>query len=206
MTVPQVPVATHSFRQRYLYGFAPQAEVFHHVRTQALESEAGRWPEILASWTALQPTIASLAERERGLAETIQLMPLPPDCQPTVNAICSDPLFQKTFAHHAISFQMVEVDKLIAAQRSVNLDYAERLQASYPAQPTMTELMDICLSPTRVMEPIQHLEVAPNTHVFSSPNSDIRFLGSFVKPLTPEDLAHAALGGLPAAAIIAFVG
>lgn len=174
MTVPQVPIATHSFRQRYLYGFAPQAEVFHHVRTQALESEVARWPEILTSWTALQPTISALAERERGLAETIQLAPLPPDCQPTVNAICADPLFQKTFAHHAISFQMVEVDKLIAAQRSVNLDYVERLQTSYPAQPTMAELMDICLSPTRVMEPIQHLEVAPNTHVFSSPNSDIR--------------------------------
>jgi len=56
------------------------------------------------------------------------------------------------------------------------------------------------------MEPIQHLEVGPNTHVFSSPNSDLRFLGSFVKDLAPEDMKFAIGGGLPAAAIITFVG
>jgi hypothetical protein len=42
--------------------------------------------------------------------------------------------------------------------------------------------------------------------VFSSPNADIRFLGAFVKRLSSEDLEYAVSGGLPAAAIIAFVG
>ncbi len=56
------------------------------------------------------------------------------------------------------------------------------------------------------MDPIQHLEIGPNTHVFSSPNSDIRFLGAFVKQLTSEDFDYAVMGGLPAAAIIAFIG
>jgi len=76
----------------------------------------------------------------------------------------------------------------------------------YPKEPTLDELLDICVSPKREMEPIQHLEVAPNTHVFSSPNSDVRFLGAFVKQLAHEDLEHAVFGGLPAAAVIAFVG
>ena len=52
----------------------------------------------------------------------------------------------------------------------------------------------------------QHLEIGPSTHVFSSPNSDIRFLGAFVKALEDRDLEYAAMGGLPAAAVIAFVG
>jgi hypothetical protein len=43
-------------------------------------------------------------------------------------------------------------------------------------------------------------------HIPSSPNSDVRFLGAFVKELTTEDFAHAVFGGLPAAAVIAFVG
>src|SRR5438093_6269421 len=71
---------------------------------------------------------------------------------------------------------------------------------------SMTDLIEACLSPKRTMDPIQHLEIAPNTHVFSSPNSDIRFLGAFVKDLTSNDLEWAVMGGLPAAAIIAFVG
>lgn len=61
-------------------------------------------------------------------------------------------------------------------------------------------------SSSREMDPIQHLEVAPSTHIFSSPNSDVRFLGAFAKQLTADDLNYAVLGGLPAAAIIAFVG
>jgi len=83
----------------------------------------------------------------------------------------------------------------------------DRLVARYPKNPSLDELLNICVAPTREMEPIQHLEVAPNTHVFSSPNSDIRFLGAFVKELTSEDSAHAIFGGLPAAAVIkAFIG
>jgi hypothetical protein len=39
-----------------------------------------------------------------------------------------------------------------------------------------------------------------------SPNTDLRFLGSFLKPLALEDLRHAVQGGNPAAAIISFVG
>jgi hypothetical protein len=100
----------------------------------------------------------------------------------------------------------VEIDKLVAPQRTVNLEYVERLIERYPATPTMKDLFDVCISLKRDMDPIQHLEVAPNTHVFSSPNSDIRFLGAFVKDLNGEDCSYAEGGGLPAAAIIAFVG
>jgi len=82
----------------------------------------------------------------------------------------------------------------------------ERLKNSFPKRPDLGQLIEICISPTRAMDPIQHLEVAPNTHVFSSPNSDIRFLGAFIKHLTKEDLEYAVSGGLPAAAVIAFIG
>ena len=70
----------------------------------------------------------------------------------------------------------------------------------------MAHLIDVCLSPTREMPPIRHLEILNNTHVFSSDNLDIRFLGAFYKKLTADDSQYAALGGLPSAAIISFVG
>ena len=204
--LPAIPVGTHAFRQQYLYAFAPQAEVLHHVRTQALEEEVSRLPAILGEWDQLQPRVAELMQREAGLVETIRVSRLPDEHRPWIEAAAADPLFQKTFSGLPTTFGLVEVDKLIAAQRTVNLDYVDRLRAAYPANPTMGDLLDICVSPKRAMDPIQHLEVAPNTHVFSSPNSDIRFLGAFVKDLRPDDLDYAVMGGLPAAAIIAFVG
>jgi len=204
---PEIAVVTHYFRQAYLYALATQAEVLNHVRTQALPEERDQAPGILESWRALQPQVQHLQTAEVGLAETISLVALPSEADELVKGFAADPAFQKTFATLPSQFSMVEVDKLVAAQRTVNLDYVERLVASYPTSPTLEDLLNICVSPKRTMEPIQHLEVAPNTHVFSSPNSDIRFIGAFLKQnLTPEDLAYAEQGGIPAAAIIAFVG
>lgn len=204
--VPEIPVATHYFQQLYLFAFATQAEVLNHIRTQALEEDATRRDEILRAWGALQPRVAGLIEGEAGLPDRIALSDLPEEHRAQLEAFATDPLFQKTFSGLPISFAVVEVDKLVAPQRTVNLDYADKLLSSYSESPTMADLLDICVSPRREMDPIQHLEVAPNTHVFSSPNSDIRFLGAFPKHLSAEDLGYAETGGLPAAAVIAFVG
>lgn len=201
-----VRVGTHFFRQQYLFAFATQAEVLHYIRTQCPTDEGKRLQEILQTWNDLQARVQDLMQREAGLAETIQVTPVPTEHQERLNEWAADPLFQKTFSGRAVSFELVEIDKLIAPQRTVNLDYVERLLGRYPKEPALTDLLEICLSPKREMDPIQHLEIAPNTHVFSSPNSDIRFLGAFVKEITPEDLRHAVGGGLPAAAIIAFIG
>lgn len=94
----------------------------------------------------------------------------------------------------------------MAAQRWVNEEYADKLVRSYPRNPTFDDLLAICISPSRMMDPIQHLEIGPNAHVFSSPNSDIRFLGSFLKTLSADDYAYAESGGLPAVAVISFIG
>ncbi len=101
---------------------------------------------------------------------------------------------------------MVEIDRLIAPQRTVNSNYVAKLAASLPAEPTLQDLLELCVSPKRKMDPIQHLEISQNVHVFTSPNADMRFLGTFLKPLASQDLEYAVVGGNPAAAIISFVG
>src|SRR5437588_2967267 len=201
-----VRLGTHFLNQQYLFAFATQAEVLQYVRTQTLSEELSRLSEIFSAWQHVQPRVADLIGREAGIADKIQTTEIPTQYKPKLDAIATDNLFQRTFSHLPVSFGVVEIDKLVAAQRVVNLDYVNRLIARFPKEPDLDELLDICVSPKREMEPIQHLEVAPNTHVFSSPNSDIRFLGAFLKQLTTEDLNHAVLGGVPAAAVIAFVG
>jgi len=204
----ETPVAlgTHFFQQRYLYAFATQAEVSQHIRTQAIPDEAVRAPQILAAWAQLQPRVASLVADEAGLPDTIQVEGVPNAFEAQLQEYATDPLFQRTFSGLPIKFAVVEIDKLVAGQRTVHLDYAERLRRALPAALTIRDLLRMCVSPHRDMDPIQHLEVAPNVHVFSSPNSDIRFLGSFVKKIVPADLDSAIMGGLPAAAVISFVG
>ncbi len=193
------------FRQRYLFAFATQAELMNYLKTQMLEEEESRHQEILNDWLQLRTQVESLILNELNYADTIQLTQIPDEHAPRLTEFASDPLFQRSFSGARTTFELVEVDKLVAAQRAVNLDFVDQLTASYSQAPTLAELLDICLSPRREKNPVQHLEVAPNQHIFTSPNADARFLGSFVKHLTAEDLDY-PIGGIPAAAIISFVG
>lgn len=191
----QIPLSTHHFPQRYLYAFATQGEVINHVRTQAVGEESHRLSEFLLGWELLQPRVTALMEKEIGRANIHSLQPIPEEYRSLLDALTGDMLFQKSFLHVPTGFALVNIDDLVAPQRTVNLDYVDRLVKRFPPVPTFTDLFNICLSSKRHIDPIQHLEVGPNAHVFSSPNSDIRFLGAFVKELSNEDLFYAELGG-----------
>jgi len=204
--VPSIPLGTHFHKEKYLYAFATRHEVFVHIRTQSAEDESSRLSPILDSWESLQPRVHALTESERGLAEAIQVREVPSEYNEIVREYTENPVFKRTFTGMPVRIAMVEIDKLVAPQRGVNLDYVETIVQSLPKQPSLTDILKLCIGPSQSKAPIQHIEVAASTHVFSSPSSDLRFLGSFKKPLTAEDLSYALQGGVPAAAIIFFVG
>jgi hypothetical protein len=96
---PQIALATHHFPERYLLAFATQAEVLHHVRTQALEEEHGRLQEILDFWAGLQPRVADLVKKEAGIADSTVLEPIGEEDKSLLDEFAADALFQKTFAN-----------------------------------------------------------------------------------------------------------
>ena len=197
----------HYVAELYLYAFATQAEVLHHLRTRTSAVDRERLPAILETWHRLRPRVAAMEAREAGIAETIRCAPIPPEFHAQVQRVTDHPLFQKTFQDYPGTFEVLEIDKLVAPQRSVNLSYVEELTASFAGVPTFQSLVDICLSPVRPGAPIQHLQAGSNTHVFSSPSADFRALGSGAKEtLTEEDLQLAEAGGVPSASVLAFVG
>lgn len=195
----------HTFRQEFLYALAPQAVVANHLRTQAIGLSQDHISEILAEWSLLQPTVQALIAAEAGLPDTITTDPVPAGLAPKLTEYVEDPVFRRQF-NIPFAVEMVEIDKLVAFQWVVNADYVERLMERFGAAPTDEDLLRICVSPQREMEPVLHLELNPQTHSFSSRNSDVRFLGSFIHEVANADLANAEVGGVPTAAIIAFVG
>ncbi|HLG78138.1 MAG TPA: hypothetical protein VKX46_17105 [Ktedonobacteraceae bacterium] len=202
-----VPTATHLLRQQYLLAFASQQEIMHYVKTRVADEGKNHLEEVLDKWRKLQPQVEQLIQNEQNYPDTIQRTAIPEQYQPRLENYISDPLFQQSFSGFPISIEIVEIDKLVAAQRTVNLDHIERLIASSPSTPTFDDLLTLCVSPRQDIDVIPHLEVAPNQHIFTSQNPGLRLLGSFVKKLTDEDsLMSSSLGGLPATAIITYIG
>ena len=197
--------ATHFHRQQYLYGFSPIGEVMEHVRTYGTPDEIDRLPELAAAWNAVRPDIDAVLAGEAGLSETIEVGELPPEQADVAASLVSSPLLQRGLSlGHSVA--LVEIDKLVAAQRRVNLDYVDRIVAGLPDEITLEFLVSLCLAPLRTGAPVQYLQSEPGTHIFSSPSTDLRFLGSFMKPLASDDLDWAESGGIPVMAIVSLVG
>lgn len=207
ITASEVQVGTHSVPQRYMFAHALRGEVIQHIRTQASPSDRDRLPAIVAAWDALRPEVFALQASEAGVPDTIAIEPLPPAAAAFASATLTDPLVVKTFGALRHSIAMAEVDKIVFPQRMVNEEYVGQLTRAYPESPDLDQLLQICVAARAKMAPIQHLEVAPNTHVFTSPNTDLRFLGAFLKDAVgAEDTPLMEAGGLPAAAVAGFVG
>lgn len=179
--VPHIQVGTHSVAQAYLYAFAARHEVMTYIRTRCIEDEVKRLDEILQSWQHLQARVATLQMSEAGLPDSAVVSPLPDEIVDEAEALTQAPMFRRTFSALGTTVGIVEIDKLVAPQRAVNIEYAEKIKASVTDMSDASRLLQLCVSAERDLEPIQHLEIAPNNHVFTSPNTDMRFLGAYVK-------------------------
>lgn len=205
--MPRPTDTSHTLQELYLYAFATQAEILHHLRSDATAQEQARLEDIMKIWQRVQIRVTELLEREAGEAERIMIEPIPDEHHDWVANLTRDTLFQKTFQNLPVSFSLVEIDRVVAPQRTVDLTYVSGLRKKYHNQmPTFPALLDICLGPKTSLDPIQYARTTGNTHVFSSPHTDVRFLGSYRRPLALDDFKYAETGGLPTEAIVSFVG
>jgi len=195
-----------SHQSLYLYGAMAQLPLINLIRGQCIQADVDNLPKISAEWNKASKIFQNIELQERGIADNNT----PTDIEgshPKLIEISNNPLFKNTFLNSPIEFKLVDVDRLIAPQRHVSLDYVQQLESIIPDNPSLDDLIDICISPIQNVFPAKTLQQAQNMCVFSSPSNDFRFLGGFVKnELTDDDLKYCLEGGNPVSAIILFVG
>ena len=142
---PVAKVAGSHHSENYLFAFTTLPDISTFIRTQVIPKDQAGFTSLKAAWEKIQPTIAKLIEREKGLPESISRENIPEENHERVREIIGGELFQKTFTG-PFSIEMVEIDKLIAPQRTVNLDFVKNLTNEVSAKPDATELVDFCLA------------------------------------------------------------
>jgi hypothetical protein len=190
----------------YLYGATSQAELTNFVRSQCVIRSEDEFERIMHEWRRAAAKFASLASDITERPEEISTEEIPSKYQNQLERISNEALFRKSFALWPYYFRMVEVDKLVAPQRYVNLDYGQKLGSLIPDQPSTEFLIDFCLKKSSTAPPPAELQLAPNVYAYRSESTDFRFLGGFPKKLTDEDIKYCLQGGEPVAAMILFVG
>lgn len=201
--VENSPTDFHPFL--HLYGAMSQPLIINLVRGQCIPDDVLKLDIILKDWQKTTSKFREIEQKEAGIADNN--FPIEIEQNNKLNEIMNDPLFKNTFSTSPIKIQMVDVDYLVAPQRSVSMEHVDRLLKIIPDDPTLENLIDICLSPQQVVPSIKTLQQTPNLVSFSSSSNDFRFLGGFVKEnLTKDDMAYCLGGGQPVAAILLFIG
>lgn len=193
-------------RRRLLFAWMPQAAVNSYIKTQCIKEENDRISKIMELWKKANHGFASIRKTETGLPDTIEVKDVDSKYMPKLQQIKEDLLFKRTFTNLPTEFKIVEIDKLIAWQQSVVLNFVDSLVDSFPSKPTFETLIDVCLSLGKESPPVTELQVGPNTCIYSSESTDFRFLGAIPKPLDQIDLEASSSGGIPVIGLLLLLG
>ncbi len=184
-----------------MYGTLTQGELNTYLELVSADSD-NKKQEIKRSWPAAASAFQQLVATEAGLPESIATQPLPPEINDYLQRITTDPAFAKTFANYPLSFGYVEIDKLIAGQRTVHLDWVQRLIEKGKPE----NLVEFCLDPGRDSSPITIARSGNTAFTASSHNPQMRFLGVFEKPYVADGIQGHHPGGQPVHAIVLLLG
>ena len=188
----------------YLYAAYTKKKVASLVKNKCISEESAQLKETMQSWEEATESLREIEEQESGIADNCETFDI---SSGLIEAIKLNPAITNTFSKDVIEFKMVEVDKLIAVQRQVLLDYADELVKKIPRNPSEDDLLKFCLIPEQHAPLPKPTRVGSDTLYFTSPSGDFRFLGGYLKKeLTEEDIKITKVGGFPTHAIMLFVG
>jgi hypothetical protein len=198
----------------YLFAFAPLEDVLRFMATEAIDPPDPS--ELIERWRAAHDQLARLQQPETDWVEQSpfaaaragrsepRVEPLPAEMAPLVPQVQADPIFQHAFSTAPTRIAMVELDRLIVYQRTIDLAHVKRLTEQLgSAPPASDELFRFCL-PTGHAAPRFRVRPVPRDRgfVFVSESSDLRFLESTL--LDPDQLReYRALG--PIAGVVGLV-
>jgi hypothetical protein len=203
MSAPVAAVPRGLRRLRYMYGAVTQIELKNFLEIQSVDSES-RKQEIRTAWQAAVATFEELRRAEAGVPETIATRPLSAEHAGAAETLRADASFANTFSNYPCSFEEVEIDKLVASQRSVHVEYVDYLTARYNEGPR--NLFDFCLSPAQDVPPISIGRTAANAFTLSSENPGLRFLGVTEEPYHPGMMQTETPGGQAVRVIMLALG
>jgi hypothetical protein len=195
-----------SRRRLYVIGAAVQAEVQGFIRGNCLQEEVERLGEIHELWKKARAHFRSLEATEAFLPEKVRVNETEPELGSFLAQLRNDPLFERAYGEAPYQIKKVELRNLVACQRHVDLDFVDTLKERLTQSMTREQLAAFCLLPAIAPPLPKCQQLAPNVYGFSSPNTDFRFLGGFVRPLTQEDVQACWMGGEPAAAVVLLLG
>jgi hypothetical protein len=170
----------------YLLGGTPLEEYLDFMRREPVDKDQLDPDRLSALWRAADVIRKKLQNTEADAADYPSLQPIQPEFADLVTRVKADPFFQRAFDILPHALAVVELDRLVVRQKTVNLVQVGRLKERLGPAPDPETVFRACL-------PFEHPTIPPRcdlrsdgTYAFSSPSNDLRFLEPVL--LQPEQV------------------
>lgn len=148
---------------------------------------------LAADWRAASARFSELQQAEAGWADSPPVEALAKSLEPLVRQVAADPVFRRSFSAVPGEVGMVELDRLVASQKTVNRSHVVRLKDKLGPAPGAEDVFRVCLPFDHPTPPARAGRVASQSFVFASESNDLRFLEC--RLLRPDQVTDLSASG-----------
>lgn len=159
----------------FLLGRPPLAEFLAVMEAQAASGQLSS-ADAAEAWRQANDRIVALQSSEAGAADGHQAQQLAASQQAHADKLTALPLYQRVHARVPTVVALVELDRLVVAQKHINLAYVEAIQDSLDESPSDDAVNDLCLPLAPQGQGVEAARVAKDSVIFSSRSADLRVL------------------------------
>lgn len=186
-----------------LRGLFPLSKLIRFVRERCPPGHVDE-SVLLARWREARAVASMLADDEAGLADEVGMRELPEDLSPLGAAALRQPSMHRITSAVPRAWCMVEVDRLIIFQDSINLHHLQTLKERLGTTPSDRDVMTLAACQGAQAQPPVHYAQADGDYAFASSSNDLRFLD--VAVLDPSAVTEYAPFGAASHAIVIYLG
>ena len=114
----------------YLFAHTRLPDFLHFMTGETVDGPAADPARLAAEWRTAAARFQELQQTEAGWADDVPVGPLPKALEPLVRQVAADPVFRRSFSAVPGDVGMVELDRLVASQKTVNLSHVARVKSS----------------------------------------------------------------------------
>lgn len=156
----------------WLLGQPPLTDYLDFVKAK-VTGGAGIMPvDLVAEWRTANDHYYDLAVSEAGIADAIDVRPLPRALRPLETAVRANPWFRHSFNELPTRFAMVELDKLVVTQTHVERGHHDAFAATLGRD--LKKRFHFCIPLDRALPPVRIQRLGDHRWLFSSESTDLR--------------------------------
>lgn len=187
----------------YLRGYPPMDSYLSFIKAHLGGGKPINNRPHVEAWREGNDYVGQLQEREAGIAQGNEVLPLPEHLHALRDEVWADPVITESFDKVPTHIGLVEIDRISVYQRHLNMTYVDELAKTLSPDMDDESVFRFCLldppQPT-----IKMAKVASNGFVFVSPSNDLRYLGSVL--LERDQIADVSLPGRAGGVVGLIVG